>query len=91
MQGESAVRGQARPLLQDDDVIWVHDYHLMLLGRELRARGHYNPIGFFLHTPCAPPDILRALPGHGRFSAGSLIMISSASRPRTIATTSPNI
>ena len=38
-------------LLNEDDVIWVHDYHLMLLGRELRSRGHRNRIGFFLHTP----------------------------------------
>ena len=52
------------PLLNDDDVIWVHDYHLMPLARELRGRGHLNPIGFFLHIPCAPPDILQALPHH---------------------------
>jgi trehalose 6-phosphate synthase len=51
-------------LLKDDDVIWVHDYHLMQLGRELRSRGHRNTIGFFLHTPCAPPDILQTLPHH---------------------------
>jgi trehalose 6-phosphate synthase len=42
----------------------VHDYHLMPLARELRARGHLNPIGFFLHIPCAPLDILRTLPHH---------------------------
>ena len=35
-----------------------------LLGRELRARGHKNRIGFFLHTPCAPADILQTLPQH---------------------------
>ena len=52
------------PLVTDADVIWVHDYHLMLLGRELRVRGHRNRIGFFLHTPCAPPDILQTLPVH---------------------------
>jgi trehalose 6-phosphate synthase len=52
------------PLIREDDVIWVHDYHLMPLGRELRARGHRNSIGFFLHIPCAPPDILQALPDH---------------------------
>jgi len=52
------------PLVGEDDVIWVHDYHLMTLPRELRARGHRNKIGFFLHTPCAPPDILEALPQH---------------------------
>ena len=51
-------------LIKDDDVIWVHDYHLMPLARELRARGHLNAIGFFLHIPCAPLDILRTLPHH---------------------------
>jgi trehalose 6-phosphate synthase len=50
--------------IRDDDVIWVHDYHLMPLARELRARGHQNTIGFFLHIPCAPLDILRTLPHH---------------------------
>jgi len=50
--------------LREDDVIWVHDYHLMPLARELRVRGHLNPIGFFLHIPCAPLDILRTLPHH---------------------------
>ncbi|SDR08500.1 trehalose 6-phosphate synthase [Rhizobiales bacterium GAS191] len=51
-------------LIEDDDVIWVHDYHLMPLAKELRQRGHANPIGFYLHIPCAPPDILMALPRH---------------------------
>ena len=51
-------------LIREDDILWVHDYHLMPLGRELRARGHKNPIGFFLHIPCAPPDILQTLPSH---------------------------
>ncbi len=57
-------------LLTEDDVIWVHDYHLMLLGRELRSRGHCNRIGFFLHTPCAPPDILQTLPQHKEILGG---------------------
>jgi trehalose 6-phosphate synthase len=50
--------------IEDDDVIWVHDYHLMPLARELRGRGRVNPIGFYLHIPCAPPDILQTLPHH---------------------------
>jgi trehalose 6-phosphate synthase len=50
--------------IRDDDWIWVHDYHLLSLAKELRARGHTNPIGFFLHIPCPPPDILLALPQH---------------------------
>ena len=51
-------------MIKEDDVIWVHDYHLMPLARDLRARGHLNPIGFYLHIPCAPLDILRSLPHH---------------------------
>jgi trehalose 6-phosphate synthase len=58
--------------LREDDIVWVHDYHLMPLGRELRARGRQNPIGFFLHTPFAPPDVLQALPSH-RDIIGSLV------------------
>jgi trehalose 6-phosphate synthase len=57
--------------VREDDIIWVHDYHLMPLGRELRARGCKNKIGFFLHIPFAPPDILQALPSH-REILGSL-------------------
>lgn len=49
-------------LLTPDDVIWVHDYHLIPLARELRSRGHNNPIGFFLHIPCPPPDLLSTIP-----------------------------
>ncbi len=45
-----------------DDVIWVHDYHLIPLGAELRRRGCANRIGFFLHIPFPPPDILTAAP-----------------------------
>jgi len=38
-------------LLDPDDTVWVNDYHLMLLGRELRRLGHRGRIGFFLHVP----------------------------------------
>jgi trehalose 6-phosphate synthase len=51
-------------LLQPDDIVWVHDYHLIPLARALRERGHKNKIGFFLHIPCPPPEILTALPNH---------------------------
>ena len=42
-------------LLQPDDIIWVHDYHLIPLAKMLRDRGHRNRIGFFLHIPFPPP------------------------------------
>ncbi len=48
-------------LLQPDDVVWVHDYHLFPLGKALRDRGHRNKIGFFHHIPFPPPELLTAL------------------------------
>jgi trehalose 6-phosphate synthase len=53
---------ELKPLLQPDDIVWVHDYHLIPLGRELRKLGAGNRIGFFLHTPFPPPDVLVVLP-----------------------------
>ena len=52
------------PLLKRDDVIWIHDYHLIPLAAELRAMGCENRIGFFLHIPLPPPPILTAIPAH---------------------------
>jgi alpha,alpha-trehalose-phosphate synthase [UDP-forming]/trehalose-phosphatase len=45
-----------------NDTIWVHDYHLLLLARALRARGHRGRIGLFLHVPFPSLDILAILP-----------------------------
>lgn len=45
-----------------DDVVWVHDYHLIPLGAELRERGVDCLMGFFLHIPFPPYDVFRALP-----------------------------
>ena len=44
------------------DYIWVHDYHLMLLAKELRNIVPDRRIGFFLHTPFPPLDIYLKLP-----------------------------
>lgn len=51
-------------LLLPDDVIWIHDYHLISLAAELRTRGVKQRIGFFLHIPFPPPGILLAVPVH---------------------------
>src|SRR5690606_19913009 len=52
------------PLLRPDDIIWVHDYHLIPLASELRSRGATNPIGFYLHIPFPTSDALFAIPFH---------------------------
>ena len=51
-----------QPLLKPDDLIWVHDYHLIPLAKGLRALGVTNRIGFFLHVPFVPPSLLETAP-----------------------------
>ncbi len=51
-------------LLQPDDIIWVHDYHLIPLAAQLREAGIENPIGFFLHVPFPSYEAFRAVPRH---------------------------
>ncbi|KAL6900848.1 hypothetical protein ACP4OV_005524 [Aristida adscensionis] len=46
----------------DDDYVWVHDYHLMLLPTFLRKRLHRIKLGFFLHSPFPSSEIYRTLP-----------------------------
>jgi trehalose 6-phosphate synthase len=51
-------------VLEPDDIVWVHDYHLIPLAKALRERGRGNRIGFFLHIPFPPWEILTAMPNH---------------------------
>ena len=53
-----------KTLLRPDDIIWVHDYHLIPLAAELRAMGCEQRMGFFLHIPLPPPLMLAAVPEH---------------------------
>ena len=49
-----------RSLLENDDMVWVHDYHLIPMGEALRHAGFTGKIGFFLHTPFPPHEIVEA-------------------------------
>ena len=49
-------------VLEPDDVIWVHDYHLIPLAEQLREFGVTRPMGFFLHIPFPHVEMLRVLP-----------------------------
>lgn len=46
----------------DDDYVWVHDYHLMVLPTFLRKRFNRVKLGFFLHSPFPSSEIYRTLP-----------------------------
>jgi trehalose 6-phosphate synthase/phosphatase len=49
-------------VMQPDDVVWIHDYHLMLLPKLLRDKKPHIPIGFFLHIPFPSFELFRLLP-----------------------------
>ncbi len=50
-------------IVKPDDIIWIHDYHLMLLPKLLKEKMPDVPIGFFLHIPFPSFEIFRLLPG----------------------------
>jgi len=52
------------PLLKPDDIIWIHDFHLIPLAAELRRRGHKHTMGFFLHIPFPSHETFSATPGY---------------------------
>ncbi len=60
----AALAKDLRTLLEPDDLIWVHDYHLLPFAHSLRELGVTNPLGFFLHIPFPTPDLLRTVPPH---------------------------
>lgn len=47
---------------KEEDFIWIHDYHLMILAQVLRNRGVRNHLAYFHHIPFPSPDIFEALP-----------------------------
>jgi trehalose 6-phosphate synthase/phosphatase len=54
------------------DIIWVHDYHLMLVPKFLRERRPDLRIGFFLHTPFPSYEIFRCHPNREELLEGLL-------------------
>ncbi|MBI2989140.1 MAG: bifunctional alpha,alpha-trehalose-phosphate synthase (UDP-forming)/trehalose-phosphatase, partial [Deltaproteobacteria bacterium] len=53
-------------IVRQDDLVWIHDYHLMLLPRLLQARAPHLSVGFFLHIPFPSFEVFRLLPGKWR-------------------------
>jgi trehalose 6-phosphate synthase/phosphatase len=59
-------------IVQEGDLVWVHDYQLMLLPAMLRAAAPNLKIGFFLHTPFPAYEIFRCHPRRRELVAGML-------------------
>jgi trehalose 6-phosphate synthase/phosphatase len=58
--------------LRPGDLVWVHDYHLMLVPRMIRERRPDARIGFFLHIPFPAPEVFRILPWRRELLMGVL-------------------
>ncbi|BAE74516.1 Alpha,alpha-trehalose-phosphate synthase [UDP-forming] [Sodalis glossinidius str. 'morsitans'] len=54
--------GRLKPLVNEDDILWIHDYHLLPFAAACRKLGMKNRIGFFLHIPFPTSEIFNALP-----------------------------
>lgn len=60
-------------IVEDGDIVWVHDYHLMVLPEMLRRRSDKQfKIMFFLHTPFAPAEIMEALTCRREIASGMM-------------------
>lgn len=57
-------------LTKPGDMVWLHDYHFLLMGLEMRASGWNGAMGFFLHIPFPAPEVFIALPQHQRLARG---------------------
>ena len=60
----SMIADHLAKMITPSDLVWIHDYHLIPLAAELRIRGIKSRIGFFLHIPFPPPDVVVAVPDH---------------------------
>ncbi|CAL5418961.1 unnamed protein product [Camellia sinensis] len=56
----------------EDDYVWVHDYHLMVLPTFLRKCYNRVKLGFFLHSPFPSSEIYRTLPVRDEILKGLL-------------------
>ncbi|TFL18917.1 trehalose-6-phosphate synthase [Jannaschia formosa] len=64
-------------ILRPDDMVWIHDYHFLMVASELRKLGVTNRIGLFLHIPIPTVNDVMALPESkqvaGWFAAHDLV------------------
>lgn len=67
----NAVRAMVGPS-PDNDLIWIHNYHLLQVPFELRKLGITSRIGFFNHTPFPSSEMFRALPMRSSLLKGVL-------------------
>ena len=58
--------------LRKDDMLWIHDYHLLLLPKMIKDKFPAIPVGFFLHIPFPSYEVFRILPWRNEIIEGML-------------------
>ena len=59
-------------MADDGDLVWVHDYHLMLAPGMIRAQRPELRVGYFLHTPFPSSEVFRCHPRRSELLEGLL-------------------
>ncbi len=72
LKANETFRDEILKIYQPGDLIWIHDYHLMLLPKLLRDAAPEAAIGFFLHIPFPSSSIFRVLPKREELLRGLL-------------------
>jgi trehalose 6-phosphate synthase/phosphatase len=72
VEANQRFRDAALEVLAPGDVVWIHDYHLMLLPQMLREAAPSATIGFFLHIPFPNSEMFRILPRRAEVLRGLL-------------------
>ncbi len=72
MQMNQAFADRILQVYQPGDIVWIHDYHLMMLPSMLRQRIPHIYIGFFLHIPFPSSEYMRCLPRRKEVLTGAL-------------------
>ena len=63
---------EALPFIEDDDIVWIQDYQLMLLPKKIRDKKPKVNIGYFHHIPFPSYELFRVLPEREQVLEGLL-------------------
>ncbi|KZS96206.1 trehalose-6-phosphate phosphatase [Sistotremastrum niveocremeum HHB9708] len=62
VQANQAFTDAVLRVAQPGDLIWIHDYHLLLVPGMLRKANSDSIVGLFIHTPFPSSEVFRCLP-----------------------------
>ncbi|TKG94650.1 bifunctional alpha,alpha-trehalose-phosphate synthase (UDP-forming)/trehalose-phosphatase [Puteibacter caeruleilacunae] len=63
---------KALEVAEDGDIVWIHDYQLLLVPEMIKARRPSVTVGFFLHIPFPSFEVFRILPWRKELLQGVL-------------------